>query len=151
MKNLFLLLPCLLLIGCVEQNASTPTVIEEKPLEVKTEPRKECDKTCRIYTDQELLLLATGQYTSTELKTDIDSEMNICVSVKLIKNLASIDKRVFRMCLDTLAESTITGYNSSIQYLANKDFDNFFNVSLRCASAQFSEIPIKQIAYNYCM
>lgn len=150
MKKLLVFILCLPLLGCTGLNPATSA---EQPIEtnISPEPRKECDKTCTIYGDKELLRLATAYYTSAELNTDVDSKLNVCVMVKLLNDLSSIGKTSFRLCMDKLAESTLTGYNSSIQYLANKDDTNFFNVSLRCANAQFSKYQIKQIAYGYCI
>lgn len=168
MNKLILLTGCFLLTGCVytpidlitdivdylsPEEAQTPNTTEPTSSQKQTitEPLKECDSTCKKFSDEELLNYATIIYTGITLKTDYDSDLNICTSATLLKNLSKMNKTSFTICLKSLAESTVTGYNSTIQYLVNKDFTNFFNVAMRCASSQFYKHPIEYIAYTNCI
>lgn len=171
MNKLILLTYCFLLTGCVytpidliidivdylsPEEPQTPphpntTELISSQEQTITEPLKECDSTCKKFSDEELLNYATIIYTGITLKTDYDSNLNICTSATLLKNLSKINKSSFIICLKSLAESTVTGYNSTIQYLVNKDFTNFFNVAMRCASSQFYKHPIEYIAYTNCI
>lgn len=171
MNKFILLTVCFLLTGCVytpidlitdvvdylspEEPQTPPTTNTTEPISSQeqniTEPLKECDNTCKKFSDDELLNFATIIYTGTTLKTDYDSNLNICTSATLLKNLSKINKTTFIICLKSLAESTVTGYNSTIEYLINKDFTNFFNVAIRCASVQYDKIPVEYIAYTNCI
>lgn len=143
----FLLCLMLVLAGCQFNNKEVTT----KNTTEQVTTIKECDDTCKVFSDDELLKAATIMYVAQTLNTDLYSDLNTCVSFLLLKNLSKINKRTFNLCLENLAVSTHTGYNSTIQYLINKDTLKFMSVATRCASAQYSDKETKLISYIHCI